>query len=103
MAYYNVRYLKDYYQSQGIIAKFYFVVDRLDLLTQAADEFRARGLFVEEVNSKEDFVNNIRTTGTTNNTGLDTITVLNIQKFSEESVVRAADYNVSIQRIYFLD
>lgn len=103
LAYYNVRYLKDYYQSQGIIAKFYFVVDRLDLLTQAADEFRARGLFVEEVNSKEDFVANIRTTGTTNNTGLDTITVLNIQKFSEESVARAADYNVNVQRIYFLD
>lgn len=103
LAYYNVRYLKDYYQRQGIIAQFYFVVDRLDLLTQAADEFRARGLFVEEVNSKEDFITNIRTTGTTNNTGLDTITVLNIQKFSEESVVRVADYNVNVQRIYFLD
>lgn len=38
LAYYNVRYLKDYYQSQGIIAKFYFVVDRLDLLTLAADK-----------------------------------------------------------------
>ncbi|MGS0763933.1 type I restriction endonuclease subunit R [Syntrophomonas curvata] len=103
LVYYNVRYLKDYYQRQGIIAKFYFVVDRLDLLTQAADEFRSRGLFVEEVNSKEDFVANIRTTGTVNNTGQDTITVVNIQKFSEESVARAADYNVNVQRIYFLD
>lgn len=62
LAYYNVHYLKDYYQRQGVIAKFYFVVDRLDLLTQAADEFRARGLYVEEVNSKEDFVANIKTT-----------------------------------------
>lgn len=103
LAYYNVRYLKDYYQRQGIIAKFYFVVDRLDLLTQAADEFRARGLFVEEVNSKEDFISNIRSTSTTNNTGRDTITVINIQKFSEESVAKAADYNVSVQRVYFLD
>lgn len=103
LAYYNVRSLKDYYQRRGIIAKFYFIVDRLDLLTQAADEFRARGLFVEEVNSKEDFVANIRTTGTVNNTGLDTITVLNIQKFSKESVAKAADYNVNVQRIYFLD
>jgi type I restriction enzyme, R subunit len=103
LTYYNVRYLKDYYQRQGIIAKFYFVVDRLDLLTQAADEFRARGLFVEEVNSKEDFISNIRTTGTTNNTGQDTITVINIQKFSAESVAKAADYNVNVQRIYFLD
>ncbi|KNZ40621.1 restriction endonuclease subunit R [Acetobacterium bakii] len=103
LAYYNVHYLKDYYRRQGVIAKFYFVVDRLDLLTQAADEFRARGLYVEEVNSKDDFVANIKTTGTTNNTGLDTITVLNIQKFSEESVARAADYNITVQRIYFLD
>ncbi|NFD31359.1 type I restriction endonuclease subunit R [Clostridium botulinum] len=103
LAYYNVRYLKDYYQLQRIIAKFYFVVDRLDLLTQAADEFRARGLFVEEVNSKEDFISSIHATGTTNNTGRDTITVINIQKFRKESFAKAADYNVSIQRIYFLD
>lgn len=103
LTYYNVRYLKDYYQRQGIIAKFYFVVDRLDLLTQAADEFRARGLHVEEVNSKEDFIKNISTTGTSNNTGRDTITVLNIQKFSKESVAKVSDYNVNVQRIYFLD
>lgn len=103
LAYYNVRYLKDYYQKQGTIAKFYFVVDRLDLLTQAADEFRARGLFVEEVNSKDDFIANIRSTSTNNNTGRDTITVINIQKFSEESVAKAADYNVEVQRVYFLD
>ncbi|MCM3638234.1 DEAD/DEAH box helicase family protein [Sporosarcina luteola] len=103
LAYYNVRYLKDYYQRQNIIAKFYFVVDRLDLLTQAADEFRARGLFVDEINSKEDFISNISTTGTKNNTGLDTITVLNIQKFSKESVAKTSDYNVNVQRIYFLD
>lgn len=78
-------------------------MDRLDLLTQAADEFRARGLFVEEVNSKEDFISSIHATGTTNNTGRDTITVINIQKFRKESFAKAADYNVSIQRIYFLD
>lgn len=103
LAYYNVRYLKDYYQRQGIISKFYFVVDRLDLLTQASDEFRARGLFVEEVNSREEFVKNIKATGTSNNTGRDTITVLNIQKFSKESVSQKSDYNVNAQRIYFLD
>jgi len=103
LAYYNVRYLKDYYQKQGVIAKFYFVVDRLDLLAQAADEFRARGLFVEEVNSKEDFVANIKATATSNNTGRDTITVLNIQKFSEESISQKSAYNVNVQRIYFLD
>lgn len=103
LAFYNVRYLKDYYQRQGIIAKFYFIVDRLDLLTQAADEFRARGLFVEEVNSKEAFIKNIGSTGEGNNTGRDSITVVNIQKFSKESIAKKADYNVNVQRIYFLD
>ena len=84
LAFFNVRYLTDYYQKKGVIAKFYFVVDRLDLLTQAANEFRARGIEVEEINSKEEFINNIQTTGTSNNTGKLTITVVNIQKFSKE-------------------
>lgn len=66
-------------------AKFYFVVDRLDLLTQASEEFVARGLHVEKVNSKEDFIKNIKTIGTSNNSGEDSITVVNIQKFTEES------------------
>ena len=103
LAYHNVRYLRDYYQRQGKIAKFYFVVDRLDLLTQAGEEFAARGLHVEKVNSKEDFIKNIRTIGMENNTGEDTITVVNIQKFSTESISRKADYDVNVQRVYFLD
>jgi len=46
LAYYNVRYLTDYYQKQSIIPKFYFIVDRLDLLQQAHREFISRGLIV---------------------------------------------------------
>jgi len=103
LAFHNVRYLRDYYQRQGKVAKFYFIVDRLDLLTQAGEEFAARGLHVEKVNSKDDFIKNIRTIGTAGNTGEDTITVVNIQKFSTESIVRKADYDVNVQRIYFLD
>lgn len=103
LAFFNTRYLRDYYQKRGKIAKFYFIVDRLDLLTQASDEFAARGLHVERVNSKEDFIKNIRTIGTANNSGEDTITVVNIQKFSVDSVTRRADYDVSVQRVYFMD
>ena len=103
LAFHNVRYLRDYYQRQGKVAKFYFIVDRLDLLTQAGEEFAARGLHVEKVNSKDDFIKNIRTIGTADNTGEDTITVVNIQKFSTESIVRKADYDVNVQRVYFLD
>lgn len=104
LAYYNVNYLKDYYQKQNIIAKFYFIVDRLDLAMQAKNEFEARGLKVEMVNSKEDFIKNIRTAGATaGNTGAQTITVVNIQKFSDESISQPSDYALNIQRIYFLD
>ncbi|RPF41931.1 type I restriction enzyme R subunit [Hydrogenoanaerobacterium saccharovorans] len=103
LAYYNVRYLKDYYQKQSIIAKFYFVVDRLDLATQAADEFRSRGLLVEEISSKEDFVKNMGTVTAGHNTGKDAITVVNIQKFSADSVAQKSDYNVNVQRVYFMD
>lgn len=103
LAFHNVRYLRDYYQKQGRVAKFYFIVDRLDLLAQAGEEFTARGLHVEKVNSKDDFIKNIRTIGTANNTGEDTIIVVNIHKFSTESIVRKADYDVNVQRIYFLD
>lgn len=104
LAFYNVSYLKDFYQKQNIIAKFYFIVDRLDLATQAKDEFIARGLKVEIVSSKEDFINNIKTAGATaGNVGEQTITVVNIQKFSAESISQVADYALNIQRIYFLD
>lgn len=103
LAFHNVRYLRDYFQRQGKVAKFYFVVDRLDLLTQASEEFAARGLHVEKVNSKEDFIKNIKTIGTSNNSGEESITVVNIQKFSEESIARKSDYDVDVQRIYFLD
>jgi type I restriction enzyme R subunit len=101
LAYFNVRCLKDYFQKQNAITKFYFIVDRLDLLTQATGEFHARGLHFVTVDSKEKFIKNIQTIGSSS--GEDEINVVNIQKFSEESITRAADYNVNIQRIYFLD
>lgn len=103
LAYYNVKYLTDYFQKKGKVAKFYFVVDRLDLLKQASQEFTARGLEVTRVNSKEEFKNTIKETSAVSKTGNLTINVVNIQKFSDETVVKEADYNVNVQRIYFLD
>ena len=103
LAYYNVKYITDYFQKKGKVAKFYFVVDRLDLLKQASQEFTARGLEVTRVNSKEEFKNTIKETSAVSKTGNLTINVVNIQKFSEDSSVKEADYNVDVQRIYFLD
>lgn len=105
LAYYNVGFLTDYYQKKGVIPKFYFIVDRLDLLIQAGKEFKSRGLVVHEVNSKEEFVRDIKTTSVIHNSsGRAEITVVNIQKFQDDpDVARNKDYNVNIQRIYFLD
>jgi len=104
LAYYNVRYLTDYFQKRHSIAKFYFIVDRLDLAQQASDEFKARGLRVQSVSSKEEFIKNIGEAGSVSgNKGELSITVVNIQKFSAESVAKASDYRLNVQRIYFLD
>ncbi len=105
LAYYNVRYLTDYFQKKGIVPKFYFIVDRLDLLTQAAIEFRSRELVVHEVNSRDEYAREIKSTSVIhNNSGKAEITVVNIQKFKEDpNVVKNTDYQLDIQRIYFLD
>lgn len=104
LAYFNVHFLRDYFQKKKIIAKFYFIVDRLDLAIQAKNEFEGRDLKVEVVNSKEDFIKNIKTQGAVaGNLGTPTITVVNIQKFSEESISQESDYSLNIQRVYFLD
>ncbi|MGO2233986.1 MAG: type I restriction endonuclease subunit R [Marinomonas sp.] len=105
LAFYNVRFLTDYFQQQQVIPKFYFIVDRLDLLQQAQREFTARGLTVYTVNSREAFARDIKATQVIHNhSGKPEITVVNIQKFQDDpDVVSTKDYNVAIQRVYFLD
>lgn len=105
LAYYNVKYLTDYYAKKHIIPKFYFIVDRLDLLIQASTEFSNRGLNVKQVNSKQDFINDLKVVGAIhNNSGVPEITVVNIQKFSEDAVaVKDLGYDINVQRVYFLD
>lgn len=105
LAYYNVKYLTSYFQKKSVVPKFYFIVDRLDLLTQASKEFLSRGLVVHKINSREEFSKDIKATSVIHNSsGKPEITVVNIQKFKDDpDVVRNADYNLSIQRVYFLD
>jgi len=105
LAFFNVKHLTDYYQKKNIIPKFYFIVDRLDLLTQAAREFNARGLVVHKVNSREEFSKDIKSTEVIHNSsGKAEITVVNIQKFKDDpDVIKNNDYNLSVQRIFFLD
>lgn len=105
LAYYNVKYLTDYYAKKQVIPKFYFIVDRLDLLIQASGEFNNRGLRVKQVNSKEDFIKDLQVVGALHNdSGEPEITVVNIQKFSEDAVsAKDLTYDINVQRVYFLD
>lgn len=104
LAYSNVHFLSDYFsKEEGKIAKFYFIVDRLDLAEQAKNEFEARGLKVKLIKDKEEFSADITNPGESNTSGKVTMTVINIQKFSKESVTKPSDYNVDVQRVYFLD
>jgi type I restriction enzyme R subunit len=105
LAYYSVKYLTDYFHSKGVVPKFYFIVDRIDLLIQAGREFKSRGLVVHNINSREEFSRDIKSTSVIhNNSGKAEITVVNIQKFEDDTdVIKNNDYNLNIQRIYFLD
>ncbi|MDC1179229.1 DEAD/DEAH box helicase family protein [Candidatus Pelagibacter ubique] len=105
LAFYNVRYLSNYFQKKDQIAKFYFIVDRLDLLKQASGEFRNRGLVVHNISSREAFAEDIKNNAALHNSsGSPEITVVNIQKFEDDpSVVQSSDYNLDVQRIFFLD
>jgi type I restriction enzyme, R subunit len=105
LSYYNVKYLTDYFQQKGVVPKFYFIVDRIDLMNQAKKEFSSRGLVVHTVNSKEELLRNFRTKQAIHNlSGKKEITVVNIQKFKDDSdILQENDYDISTQRIYFLD
>ncbi len=105
LAYYNVKHLTDYYQKKNVIPKFYFIVDRLDLLIQASNEFTKRGLNVNKVNSRQEFIDDLKTVGAIHNdSGKAEITVVNIQKFSVDSVANEdIGYDINTQRVFFLD
>lgn len=105
LTYYNVKFLTHYFRDRNIVPKFYFIVDRLDLLIQAGREFKSRGLVVHQINSRDEFIRDLKkTTALHNSSGKPEITVINIQKFKEDrDVVSRKDYQINIQRVYFLD
>jgi type I restriction enzyme R subunit len=105
LACYNVKHLTDWFQRRGQVPRFYFIVDRLDLLKQAQDEFRLRGIAVHVISNRDEFARDIgQNVSARNERGEAEITIVNIQKFKDDPTVTAAkDYNVSVQRVYFLD
>ena len=105
LSYHLTYMLNDYFAKQNKVAKFYFIVDRLDLLEQATQEFEARGLVVSTANTRselmEQFRNNQAQQGTSGQTE---ITVVNIQRFAEDKEkVRINDYATNLQRVFIMD
>lgn len=105
LSYHLTFVLNDFFAKQNKVAKFYFIVDRLDLLEQATQEFEARGLVVSTANTRAElmaqFRNNQAQQGAS---GQAEITVVNIQRFAEDTEkVRLNDYATNLQRIFILD
>ena len=95
LAFFNIRYLKDFYAKQDLVPQFYFVVDRLDLADQAFKEFTKRGLQVKRINNPKE-LNQVQ--------DLYDVSVVNIQKFRESSdLTDHSGYDLNRQNIYFID
>ena len=95
LAFFNIRYLTNYFSKQGIVPQFYFVVDRLDLADQAFKEFTKRGLKVKRINNPKEL--------NQKQDGYD-VAVVNIQKFKDDSdLTDRSGYDLNRQNIYFID
>ncbi|WP_258222169.1 DEAD/DEAH box helicase family protein [Helicobacter pylori] len=76
--------------------KFYFIVDRLDLLEQAKNEFSKRGLCVHEAENKEDLSQKLKNSSVFEGPqGNDEIIVVNIQKFKSPNEEKAPNEDLS--------
>lgn len=105
LAAYSNRVIKDYYAKKNIVARFFFVVDRIDLLRQASTEFENRGFSVINCNSKSEFSDELNKSLSTKNLNdsIGEYCVVNIQKFEGEMPNAKNDYNANVQRIFFVD
>lgn len=103
---YHLSYvLTDYFASVNKVAKYYFIVDRLDLLKQAKEEFEARGMIVKTANSRAELMEQFRTNQSQEgNTGEHEITVVNIQRFVEnKEKIILPPYATNLQRVFIID
>ncbi len=120
LTYHLTKLIKDFFNPLGKRTKFYFIVDRLDLLEQAKNEFLKRGLQAHEAENKEDLSQKLKSSSVFENPqGNDEIIVVNIQKFqapNEDSfnsapkeIISKTDLQESIQnshdlqRVFIID
>ncbi|WP_258221957.1 DEAD/DEAH box helicase family protein [Helicobacter pylori] len=82
LTYHLTKLIRDFFSPLNKKTKFYFIVDRLDLLEQAKNEFLKRGLCAHEAENKEDLSQKLKSSSVFENPqGNDEIIVVNIQKF----------------------
>ncbi|OOP89871.1 restriction endonuclease subunit R, partial [Helicobacter pylori] len=90
LTYHLTKLIKDFFSPLGKKTKFYFIVDRLDLLEQAKNEFSKRGLCVHEAENKEDLSQKLKNSSVFEGPqGNDEIIVVNIQKFKAPNEEKA--------------
>ncbi|GAA7113575.1 DEAD/DEAH box helicase family protein [Helicobacter pylori] len=96
LTYHLTKLIKDFFNPLGKKTKFYFIVDRLDLLEQAKNEFLKRGLQAHEAENKEDLSQKLKSSSVFENPqGNDEIIVVNIQKFKAPNEEKAPNEDPS--------
>ncbi|GAA7317404.1 type I restriction endonuclease subunit R [Helicobacter pylori] len=120
LTYHLTKLIKDFFNPLGKKTKFYFIMDRLDLLEQAKNEFLKRGLQAHEAENKEDLSQKLKNSSVFENPqGNDEIIVVNIQKFkapnedlsdnTPKEIISKTDLQESIQnshdlqRVFIID
>ncbi len=96
LTYHLTKLIRDFFSPLNKKTKFYFIVDRLDLLEQAKNEFSKRGLCVHEAENKEDLSQKLKSSSVFENPqGNDEIIVVNIQKFKAPNEEKAPNEDPS--------
>ncbi len=98
LTYHLTKLIRDFFSQSNLNkkTKFYFIVDRLDLLEQAKNEFLKRGLCAHEAENKEDLSQKLKSSSVFENPqGNDEIIVVNIQKFKAPNEEKAPNEDPS--------
>ncbi|WRA44037.1 DEAD/DEAH box helicase family protein [Helicobacter pylori] len=98
LTYHLTKLIRDFFSRSNLNkkTKFYFIVDRLDLLEQAKNEFLKRGLQAHEAENKEDLSQKLKNSSVFEGPqGNDEIIVVNIQKFKSPNEEKAPNEDPS--------
>ncbi|WP_263363356.1 DEAD/DEAH box helicase family protein [Helicobacter pylori] len=96
LTYHLTKLIRDFFSPLNKKTKFYFIVNRLDLLEQAKNEFLKRGLCVHEAENKEDLSQKLKSSSVFENPqGNDEIIVVNIQKFKVPNEEKSPNEDLS--------